>query len=117
MVCNLLVIATYIYRVIWKEEDDDDDNDRRHPEETSTKADEKGRFTHLGTAPPLTTFGSSFALTEITDSRGPYKTHTLSSPLSSLETHSGSNSATSKAQNETTSIDSKGGVLHSIVIT
>jgi len=111
MVCNLLVIAGYIYRVFWKEVEDDDD-DQRLPEETRTKTDQKGRFTHLGTAPPLTTFGSSFALTEITDSRGPFETRSQFSPPGSLETPRVSNSATSMAQDKATSTDSK---IHGVV--
>jgi hypothetical protein len=69
LVCNLLVIMTYVYCLFWKEEGD---NEVTEPVETRTKLNTSGGFTDLGSIPTTVTQDGSSAfltLTEISESR------------------------------------------------
>ena len=66
MVCNILVIVTYIYCTFWREEGGDDVTE---PEETRNHAGEPGKSTDLGMVPSLTE-ASAMTFTEISESNG-----------------------------------------------
>ena len=66
MVCNILVIVTYIYHTFWREEGDDNVTE---PEETRNHTGEPGKSTDLGVVPPSTDV-SAMTFTEISESNG-----------------------------------------------
>jgi hypothetical protein len=82
MVCNLLVIVTFVYSMFWK--DDGDNSIITEPTETRDQPSaDGGRFTSLGPA-PITTEKSGIILTEISETPVCSMSYTSSDPESRL---------------------------------
>ena len=93
IVCNILVIVTYLYCIFWK----DDLDDVTEPEETRDHTGEPGKSTDVGVV-PSSTEASAITFTEISESYGgtvrTYSTFesrvALESGVTTAQTQSGS---------------------------